>query len=461
VQWPQIRDLPCYHSAAIWPFVSAYLVKAASIGSNDTVVNRNVFAMIRGAALSLSHMENYEFRKLESRPAVVNSEAQLWSVAGYMNLVLDVTFGRQTSQTGIRFLPFITRLMRNQLFAATNTLRLENLPYKGTSLNVTVKLPAADGHAAGRYRVRRVTLNGVDRAVEREMTLSDFGPDNQIVIEMTHTPTVSKSLTLVKDDGDWRHCWAPFEPAVDASTGVTLADGKLTLHWDPQGETGTVFDVYRNGKLVASGVSETSWLDPDSDNLDSAALCYAVTQRYNGDFPVQNVSHPSRPVYFGGTQASIDAGDSRFSTNDGTEALTDHGRTCYSNWGYEHQAIDVAFTPCESGAYVLRLLYGNAFNSVQQGITNCVKRVEIFSAHDLSIAKGVVVMPQRKNWDDWGESSFLSAALTAGMTYRIHISDHHNMSYLETNATYDGPGGQQGPINRANIAGVRLRQVPT
>jgi hypothetical protein len=166
-------------------------------------------------------------------------------------------------------------------------------------------------------------------------------------------------------------------------------------------------------------------------------------------------------VYFGGTQASIDAGDSRFSTNDGTEALTDHGRTCYSNWGYEHQAIDVAFTPCESGAYVLRLLYGNAFNSVQQGITNCVKRVEIFSAHDLSIAKGVVVMPQRKNWDDWGESSFLSAALTAGMTYRIHISDHHNMSYLETNATYDGPGGQQGPINRANIAGVRLRQVPT
>lgn len=459
VQWPQTRDLPCYHSAAIWPFVSAYLVKAASLGTNDAVVNRNVFAMMRGAALSLSHMENYEFLRLENRPLVVNSEAQLWSVAGYLNLVLDVTFGRQTSQTGIRFLPFVTRLMRNQLFAATNLLKLENLPYKGTILNVTVKLPGADGHVSGHYRVRRVSLNGVERAVEREMTPSELGPTNEIVIELTHTPAANKGLTLVRDPGDWRRFWAPFEPAVDASTGVTRTDGKLTLHWDPQGETGTVFDVYRNGKRVASGVSETRWLDPESNDFDSAALCYAVTQRYSGDFPVQNVSHPSRPVYFGGAQESIDAGDSRFSTNDGTEALTEHGRICYSNWGYEHQTIDVAFTPRESGTYALRLLYGNAFNSVQQGITNCVKQVEIFGAHDLSIAKGVVMMPQRDSWGDWGESSCLAAALTAGMTYRIHISDHHNMSYLAFNAAYNGPGGKQA-INRANIEGVRLRLMP-
>jgi len=49
--------------------------------------------------------------------------------------------------------------------------------------------------------------------------------------------------------------------------------------------------------------------------------------------------------------------------------------------------------------------------------------------------------------------------LTAGHAYRLHLSDHYNMSYMASNAAYNGAGGKAGPLNRANIAAVSLRQI--
>ena len=74
-------------------------------------------------------------------------------------------------------------------------------------------------------------------------------------------------------------------------------------------------------------------------------------------------------------------------------------------------------------------------------------------------SKGVVVMPHLPNWDTWGESTAATAKLTAGTAYTIKLSDYYNMSYLASNSTYSGSGGEGGISNRANITELILRRM--
>ncbi|MBD7954825.1 Six-hairpin glycosidase-like protein [Stenotrophomonas sp. Sa5BUN4] len=100
VVWPQEGNQPVYHNRAIWPFVSAYSLRAARLLDDAPRITGEVQSLMRGAALAGSNMENYELltQKIHvdegalSGP-VVNSERQLWSVAGYLDMVLQGVFG--------------------------------------------------------------------------------------------------------------------------------------------------------------------------------------------------------------------------------------------------------------------------------------------------------------------------------------------------------------------------------
>ncbi|MBB4125299.1 hypothetical protein GGR77_000570 [Xanthomonas translucens] len=100
VVWPQQRDVPIYHNRAIWPFVSAYALRAARHTDDSARIAFEVQSLLRGAALAGSNMENYEFLSqaahVDDGPLsgpVVNSPRQLWSVAGYLAMVIEGVFG--------------------------------------------------------------------------------------------------------------------------------------------------------------------------------------------------------------------------------------------------------------------------------------------------------------------------------------------------------------------------------
>lgn len=61
VIWPQQQRTPIYHNRASWPFVTAYLLRAARRVRNNAVVTRDLRELMRGAAMNLSNMENFEF----------------------------------------------------------------------------------------------------------------------------------------------------------------------------------------------------------------------------------------------------------------------------------------------------------------------------------------------------------------------------------------------------------------
>lgn len=100
VVWPQEAQQPIYHNRAIWPFVSAYSLRAARKLDDAPRIAAEIRSLMQGAALAGSNMENYELVSQAvhvdegtlSGP-VVNSERQLWSVAGYLAMVTEGVFG--------------------------------------------------------------------------------------------------------------------------------------------------------------------------------------------------------------------------------------------------------------------------------------------------------------------------------------------------------------------------------
>lgn len=99
VIWPEKRNEPIYHNRAIWPFVSEYTLRAARRVGDPFLIALEVRSLMRGAALNASNMENYSLLSQSTHVPgplggpVVDSPRQLWSVAGYLDMVLRGVFG--------------------------------------------------------------------------------------------------------------------------------------------------------------------------------------------------------------------------------------------------------------------------------------------------------------------------------------------------------------------------------
>jgi hypothetical protein len=99
VIWPERRGQPIYHNRAIWPFVGEYTLRAARRIGDPSLIALEVRSQMRGAALNASNMENYSLLSQSTHVAgalggpVVDSPRQLWSVAGYLDMVVRGIFG--------------------------------------------------------------------------------------------------------------------------------------------------------------------------------------------------------------------------------------------------------------------------------------------------------------------------------------------------------------------------------
>jgi hypothetical protein len=100
VIWPERADQPIYHNRAIWPFVSAYALRAARKVNDPALIAFEIKSIMRGAALAGSSMENYELLTQATHVddgklsgPVVDSPRQLWSVAAALEVVTEGVFG--------------------------------------------------------------------------------------------------------------------------------------------------------------------------------------------------------------------------------------------------------------------------------------------------------------------------------------------------------------------------------
>lgn len=471
VIWPQQQGVPVYHNRAMWPFVTGYGLKAAVLAGNASVADAAMDSLMRGAALNISNMENLEWlsgqpllldeRQPDLIGPVINSRRQLWSVGAYLGMVVESVFGVSARDEGIVLRPFVTAKLRRETFGQTDQVTLHNLRLRGQRIAVRLLLPKADS-GNGHYQVATILHNGAPVATTADATAGAAIPwaalrDGDVIeVKLGALAAGETAIRRVNADPyvESPAVFAPREPAIDALEPD--ADKRVRLRIGTGGNgAGTVYNVYRDGRLVAAGVPAGAWQDREAAPL----ACYAVEAQFGAS---GNRSHHSVPRC-AAPASEITVTDARVESNlKPAPASGRFGAPRLADWGgpadrFELRDLKIA----EAGDYRIQVRYHNGANQINLGISGGVKWLAVLDAQGRTVAQGVVQLPHAK-FDKRSTPTVLSTPLAARLqpgAYRLRMSDFYNMSYLESNATFSGAGGTQGPWNRVDIHGLRVQRV--
>ena len=339
VIYPQQPGVAVYHNRAIWPFVTAFGLRAAAIAGNSAVADAAYDTLMRSAAQNGSNMENMEWlsglARLEdgklSGP-VINSRRQLWSVGAYLGMVVEQVFGVSTTDEGIVLRPFVTAKLRRTALAGSDEATLQQLSLRGKRLQVKLLLPAA-AEGNGHYEVEAITLNG--QPAQARLPWSALADDNTIEIRLGKLVADQRDIRTVKADplAEDPAVYAPREPEIASvkrgaygipalrisDGGQAAASQRSAASGHPSGAGGSagagarasadeaaravVYNIYRDGQLAAERVSPgadgvTVWADRRAGYVArrkgwATNSCYAVEAVYTGS---GNRSHHSAPV---------------------------------------------------------------------------------------------------------------------------------------------------------------------
>lgn len=460
--WPQQIGAPVYHNRSSWPFVTAYGLRAAAQGKNAAVADVAYAGLMRGAAVNLSNMENLEWLSGqpllldENNPGlsgpVINSRRQLWSVGGYLGMVIGNVFGVETLDDGIALRPFVTAKLRRETFGNANQIALHDLRLHGKRIDIRLQLPAASAQD-GYYAVERIVVNG--KPAQDTIRLAQLADSNRIEIVLGKLVAGQQDIRRVNANPyeEASAVFGPREPTIDSLSRAS--SGPVTLQIGANGNAaGVSYRVYRDGKLVADKLPAGAWVDRKA----SATSCYAVEALFTGS---GNVSHHSQP-------RCVDAGieipvtDARVQSNlKATAPDARFTRAHLKDWGKPDDRFAVEGIRIErAGDYRIQVRYHNGANQVNLGISGGVKWLALKDSAGKVVAQGVIQLPHAPLFKQDTPSVYstpLAARVKAG-SYRLEMTDFYNMSYLESNRSFTGAGGAQ-PSNRFDIYGVRLLRV--
>ena len=458
VIWPQNPFTPIYHNRAIWPFVTAYDLKAAHKVKNASAIENGIRSLMYGAAFNLSNMENFEFTTLANYYSdgdysgpVVNSRRQLWSVAGYLSMVIKVLAGFDVRDDLLSFLPVIPVSFRNDVLKETDRFVLRNVPFKGKLLNIHLVMPPADGSKDGYLTVKSILHNG--KPVSGGLNGSTLAPVNDIVIDVTAKVNEVGSIKLIENYSA-SNIYAPKEPVTPT---ISVNAGNISFDLNKNGETdSTSFSVFRNGVRVATGLSAGTWIDPASSDCAVKTCCYSISQTFTA---TGNESHHTNPnCYWGTSNERIMTYSASSMVTTGGTLVTGHGKTHLSDWGTPAQSVVIDnITVSQSGKYYIQLEYSNG-RPINTGITCAVKKVKVIEKGTSTVvSEGIVKMPHIISWDRWDNSSFAETELDSSKSYTVVVEDLNNMSYFEHFSIYTaGTGGGEDVYNRINLSAMKL-----
>jgi len=461
VIFPARQQIPIYHNRAIWPFVSAYALRAAKQQQHAGLFHLIAMSLFQGTAFNLSNMENLEWLTQQEHVddgdlsgPVINSERQLWSVAAYHDFVTNSLFGIDVRARELRINPFIPGLTQ-QALQLGQELKLHQLPVAAARLNVTLQLQGNASRAQS-YRLQKALLNGVDMpltaAHQLWLKVDDLsGEQNELELQLQPIALPDQQLTMLKaadpaklTPTEHTRFFAPKEPLLQLTQN---SKGQTELTFDRNGEEKTLFTLYKNGSKVALKKGKTSYTDPERSKVSQ---CYALVQSYQPK-PHQSslTSLPSKTLCTGSDAQWFVAGQGLHSPD---LATSQHlGLPVYKNWGLPEQQLQLNFTATHSGPHRLQLQYFIDNGPINTGITAVVKTA-VIACPNQKPQQGTLVMPHLSIATEQGGSSQLEFQATAGQPCAITIKDGFNMSYLQHFELYTGgKGGRSGPLNQAVI----------
>jgi len=468
VIFPALKDVPIYHNRAIWPFVSAYLLRAAKSQNHAQLFHKVAISLYQGAVLNQSNMENLDWLSQKAHVEdgafsgpVINSPRQLWSVAAYGDLVTGQLFGLQLEAGTLNINPYIPVDLARELDLG-NDISLQNLTLAGSTFNLQLQLPA-QARRGQVYRLAQISLNGQPQALtgnqqftlklselsqqRNELTLTLQALDAPaLAVKMLRSSNTTGTLASLSDS-EKRQLLAPKEPQLQ----MTLDDkGIPTLLLDAAGETDTRFTLYKNGLPLKLKARQTEYTDSKAKTAYSQ--CYALSQ---SDKNTGLSSQQSRTLCTPGAATDFVAGAGLHSSD---HEVSDYlQQPVFKNWGAPEQQLSLNFTAAHDGLHALRLQYFIDNGPINTGITAVVKQL---TAHcDKSgVQQATLVMPHLATALEAGWSSHATFRAVAGEHCSLMLSDGFNMSYLQHFNLYTGgKGGRTGPLNQAVIHLARIQ----
>jgi hypothetical protein len=461
VIWPQQPGVEIYHNRAMWPFVTAYWLRAAKKARHARALAHGVEGLIALTATHLSNMENYEMVTgqvhFDDEPwsgPVVNSPRQLWSVAGFVNLVHEIVFGVHAAPEGLVIDPYLPQALASRFFERADRIVLNRLPYRGRELTIVVHAPDAPVPATSALVVEGLLLDGRDH--EGPIGSRDLREHSVVEVFMLAEPAPSSTLRVFTEPTR-RDVFPPQSPTIRSFAAGP--DG-LSLSLSMSDMEDVTMTIHRDGETVAEGLDGAeTWTDPDPSH-ESTSHCYTVETIYrDGQLPSQR-SQPR--CWWGAEDARVRTLSADQLTASGGTLEERYGRWHFSGWGEPGDRIEASdFRPAVTGPHLVHVGYANAIGPPNTGITCAVKRLEVRDvAADEVVASGYVFMPHGLLWGVWRQSNPIRVELDASRTYALSLGDDayaHNMSALRHFEVYTGgAGGTDGPYNRANVSDITV-----
>ena len=355
--WPFIAGVPFYHNATIWPFVSAYWTWAAADAGHTAAVEHGLASLARATALFLTNKENMVAATGHFEGTALNSDRQLWSVAGTLAMTYRVLFGMRAEADRLVFRPMVP-----PAYAGDRTLR--RMRYRGSVLTVTVR-----GSGTG---VARVLLDGrpVTRA-EIPATLS--GAHTVEILLDGKWPTSTKRVVNARV--------APATP----EAALRIAHD-TTLTWSAVAGA-TRYVVFRDG--LARDTVKTTAVGVHADGVLAEYQVTAFDARGIASF----LSEPVRVV------------------NPAAEQFVRPATEPIRLERDRNTTVSIPLQLARPGRYAIDVHYANG-----NGPINTEDKAAVRTLFVDGRETGVLVMPQRGagRWDDWGYSNPLVLTMGAG-----------------------------------------------
>ena len=365
--WPYIPGMRRYHNGALWPFVSAFWTWAAAEAGNTAAVEHGLASVYRPAALFLTNKENMVAETGHFDGTVLNSDRQLWSVAGNLATHFRVLFGMRFLPDRLAFRPVVP-----PAYAGERTLA--GLRFRGATLTVTVR-GSGDGVASAR-------LDG--RPVARAEIPADLTGEHTLEIEMNGRWPAGR-INVVENR------WAPETP-VATLRGDTLA-------WAPVPGAAR-YAVRRDGRpsTTTAGTRLPLGRTDAVAEYQVAAVDSAGTESF--------LSEPVRVVPAGAETVARPRG-----------APLERAHAGFTGAGYvrltreANTRVEVPVRVACGGAYEVDVRYANGSGPVNTEAKAAIRTLLVDGR-----PAGVLVMPQRgvEAWTDWGWSTPARVQLAPG-----------------------------------------------
>jgi Bacterial alpha-L-rhamnosidase 6 hairpin glycosidase domain len=365
--YPQIPDIPPYHTNAVWPFVQSFWSQAAAKAGNEKAVLQSISAIYRPAAMFLTNKENFVAANGDYKGTQINSSNMLWSLAGSISLIHKIIFGIQFLPEGLNFKPFVP-------YALNGKRSLTNFTYRNSILDIE--------------------LEGYGNIIK------SFSLDGKIM----HTALIPASLsgahsiTIVlannKLDGDVKE----LQNHVALATPVPVYLN-TNLSW-PEINGAKQYKILKNGKEMLK-TNHTKITVSDSGYNEYQVI--AIDDKGYESF----ANEPVVVTHKGFNTYEIEAAYTK----------SDYPYKGFSGKGFveiskqKNTTLNVPVTIREDGIYAIDFRYANG-----NGPTNTENKCAIRTIKDGTTILGTFVFPQRgvDEWSNWGFSNPVQARLKKG-----------------------------------------------